>query len=856
MLKSKSVANLIEETLNKNDRDEQFRVVYEVGGYKGRAINCILKQGKGSVMPISNYTNTKTPFRLEVVTPVQCGEDRIDDIVDIVNNCLLELNGKIEDIDNGKAVFLFNSLEIGEYETRATAGQSVLIKIEFFVEYAMNVGTKYELALITNEFDYGSVNTRRFDTRQQQIDWFDKRIKNGADYCEVLMPNIDSLVLTQQRYLNTHNLDVNDVLQMNYAIIRETKENGETKYYYYYVTNSNISEYNLITLDLSMDTLQTHYIDLEFGDCFISKADINRWIDNGDGTVSFDTSVNSELFERESIKDVSKRLVKRDVVTKFNNVVGGYKINEWLNKNVFGWYYLFISSNSNIKTGSFSKGGVDDEYYDGDIQLKPIIYKHKSMEEDILLVGVDDYSLYNTLVCVALPVMKTNKKMYFAQVSEIFDDNGIVTGHNVSNALELSRDSLNAFVKNLGSSYIYAMKFSQVPPLRYIKGFLADVNWQEDDNGNLVIQGKSVETSFTTDKEHKYNVLVPSGMDYGWEVEAINIDGGDGKYGILNVLAQVNINIDMSYQMNDIEYTFKKTDIVGKAHNIKFNPKLLSSDYCGLVLSDYLQNGSEYDILKLGNKNLTITYTEALTPDITKKYIRLSDLDGYYIPEIADNLTGYVVSDDTSFTLETEQYKSMLANNKNFFLQNSINRGMEYGKATLLGGVNALTSMGLGFIGGGGVTGAMNTAVGYANSVANAYLNREQSQINENLTVDNLKNAPNSITGAKGNVIFNAMYSDLGVVVEMHDILPNEKKMVDDNINMYGMTLNKVENIKKYDNIRAYHNYIQANIENIKGNISSPIRDDIRQRFANGIRFWNVDEISYENENYERWLEA
>lgn len=835
MLKSKSVANLIEETLNKNDKDEQFRVVYEVGGYKGRAINCILKQGKGSVMPISNYTNTKTPFRLEVVTPVQCGEDRIDDIVDIVNNCLLELNGKIEDIDNGKAVFLFNSLEIGEYETRATAGQSVLIKIEFFVEYAMNVGTKYELALITNEFDYGSVNTRRFDTRQQQIDWFDKRIKKGADYCEVLMPNIDSLVLTQQRYLNTHNLDVNDVLQMNYAIIRETKESGETKYYYYYVTNSNIGEYNLITLDLSMDTLQTHYIDLEFGDCFISKADINRWIDNGDGTVSFDTTVNSELFEREDVKDVSKRLVSRDVLGV--NGTPYDEVNEWLSENVLGWLYFYVDSKTYHTVGN--------------AKIKFASLRHSNLESssDVQNQYLNEASIYNSLCCLAVPVMKNRNDLIF------------VSGET---KLQISQQGLKDFIADNTALKIYACKFSLVMPIHYIGG------WEIKEEGegsskrkNLYLTAKAEERSVTLtegDKTNTYNytAYILNGSYASWDVEAFTTTTAFGTgYGFLNVINQLNINTTVGYTL-DQQYTFTKEEIRTSKHDMKFNPKLLSSDYKGLVLSDNLQNGAEYDILKLGKNDLRIAYTEALTPDISKRYIRISNLDGFYIPELANNLTGYVVSDDTSITLETSAFEGMLANNKNFFLQNSVNRESQMYQARLQTAFNVGTSAinnGANLLGSGGMN-MLNTGISSAQNMIVANHNYEIDKKNELMAVDNLKNAPSSINGAKGNVIFNAMYSKVGIVVEIYDILPNEKKIVDDGVKMYGMTLNKVDNIKKYDNIRAYHNYIQANIENIKGNISSPIRDDIRQRFANGIRFWNVDEISYENENYERWLEA
>ena len=851
MLKSKSVAKLIENQLNKNTKDEKFRVVYEVGSYKGTDINCVLKQGKGVIKPIANYTNVNMPYTLEVIMPVQCGEDRIDNVVDIVNEFIMAWNGKVKSIDDGKAVFLINPLEIGSYDSRATVGQSVIIKLDFNVEYSTSVGTKYEMALITTPFEYGTQNVRKFKDFDEKDAWVKAHVQNtNAPFCEILAPNLNSLVITQQRYLNPSEVDINDLLMHNYAIIKETKVDNSVKYYCYYVTNANIDQYNMVVVDLTMDTLTTFYDELEFGDCFINKADINRWIDNGDGTVSFDTSVNSELFEREDVKDVSKRLVKRDVINKFNEVLYG-GINDWLNENVIGWYYVFVSSNSLIRVPNSSYKEQSSSI--AKAKLKSIVYKNKSMAEDVPLYNVIDNSFYNTIVCCAFPLMKTNKKIYFAKVEERKDDTGLITGYSISDKLEISNKSLEYFLQDLGSDYVYSLKFSQVPPFKYVDGIFIDINNNvvQDKKGNLLLKGETKQQKFTHNgNQYSYNVLAPLYLSSGNEVEAVEHYGTNGiSYGLLNVLGQVNINIDMPYTINDVNFTFKKSEIVNSKHDLRFNPKLLSADYKGLVLSDNLQNGSEYDILKLGNKNLTITYTEALTPDITKKYIRLSGLSGYYVPEVADNLTGYVVSDDTSFIIEGSQYQSMLANNKNFFLQNSINRQNNITQTQL----STITSLGSS-LASGGIIGALNNVIGISGNIANTLINNNNSRISEGLTVDNLKNAPNSINGAKGNVIFNAMYSDMGVVVEIYDILPNEKKMIDDSINMNGMTLNKVENIKKYDNMRAYHNYIQANIENIKGNISSPIRDDIRKRFANGIRFWNVDEISYEKENYERWL--
>ena len=72
----------------------------------------------------------------------------------------------------------------------------------------------------------------------------------------------------------------------------------------------------------------------------------------------------------------------------------------------------------------------------------------------------------------------------------------------------------------------------------------------------------------------------------------------------------------------------------------------------------------------------------------------------------------------------------------------------------------------------------------------------------------------------------------------------------------YGFTVNQIGNLFDYLNIRKYFNYIKANINSIDGvSMSTVARNDLRRRFAEGIRFWNSDTIDYDKENYEKWLE-
>ena len=86
--------------------------------------------------------------------------------------------------------------------------------------------------------------------------------------------------------------------------------------------------------------------------------------------------------------------------------------------------------------------------------------------------------------------------------------------------------------------------------------------------------------------------------------------------------------------------------------------------------------------------------------------------------------------------------------------------------------------------------------------------------------------------------------------------MEGDLKTANDFMNLYGFTFSAIANVRDYVHIRKYHNYIKAQLQSINGNLNNVARADLRQRFANGIRFWNSDTISYEYENYELWLET
>ena len=196
--------------------------------------------------------------------------------------------------------------------------------------------------------------------------------------------------------------------------------------------------------------------------------------------------------------------------------------------------------------------------------------------------------------------------------------------------------------------------------------------------------------------------------------------------------------------------------------------------------------------------------------------------------------------------MPTTAFADMLAQNKNFFIQNAVNRQTQRQHEALTFGTDL----------------ANKNFGGALTSMLSSAIDINKSKIMENLTVDNLKNAPASIQGAQGNVIFTNLYSEYGIFIEEYDILPNEKEMINDYMCMFGYTYNRIDNIKNVDNIRKYYNYVRADVEVISGtttNVSEKVHLKFKEQFAKGVRFWNVVNgdvnFNYNKENYEKWLE-
>lgn len=743
--------------------------------------------------------------------------------------------------------------KVSIYKSGNTNGQRGKTKI-FDVTFAEvddgSEETTYKLALIDNKFDNQAEDTRWFGdetitsggqtttitAQEKQQAYFESKVNQtspiltGTRYEQIKAPNLNSLDITSQIYPNNAGYDLFDLANKNYAIIKVEKgqptlPNGdpnltyEKKYFYYFVTNCQIGQNNQVLYDLRLDTIQTYYFDpnIEFSDCYIERSCLNRWVAvTGDNTkVAFDGGVDSKLFEREQSSATSKRLKKRTRLGFYDKILPTKPaIATWLTNNMEAWNYVFLDGTQTFTT-----------------------YPSNRLTNGVKLrICNKNSTIFSThMYCIAIPILKINRLIEFR--TSINDAS--TTYARFGQVYNLSRiDSFLSF--NHDDAYVLAKKMSNV----YVDGMLGEsVAW---DGTITPVADAKIETN------NGVETLVIQSTDM-YSNMMFTQNNEDPSSAIEIVSMQRNEMISNEYEL-DADFIFSKSEITTATKNSKYNPKLLSSDFKSLKVTNQTEEGFEYDIQKINKEKIQISVSEPLCPDITKEYIRIKDLSGVYIKDTEENFTGTVTSSDDTLILMTSQYQSMLANNKNFFLQNSINRWTGLGE----GLVGATAGIGLDMLRANPIS-----AFGGIMSIAKNSASFIKSKIDENLTVDNLKNAPASIQNAKGNIFLNVMSTNMGVYVEEYDILPKEKEVANDYMVQNGFTTNQIGKLKDYigdttaghKNARKYFNYIQAQISAISGTpMSNVARADMRQRFANGIRFWKQDNIDYTYENYELWL--
>ena len=708
-----------------------------------------------------------------------------------------------------------------------------------------NTTVKYYIGLFDWKFDLSGEDTRYFATQNEQRTYFNTIITGSGQtgWQQIKAPNLDSIFVTNQIFPNVTGMNIFDIARKNYAIIRVitgTLANPTTdKWIIYGIVNCQIGADGQVSLDLEEDTVQTFLPDssLVLDNCFIERAHSNRWFTTDYNYFYYDFSKNSALFEREPMQGMSKKTSKKERLkvlvdtSRSNNDAFNILYNEWVDH----WVYVFMDEGSYITLDS--SGGET---------MGSLKYKR-----GVATGNEGNFDIDSSLAVFCFPVYK---KATIIGTTPSFVLYGTRPSSGGNDEYLLCDEGWQAFIEANGgyTSKVKAIKRSIIPP------FSGDLS------GKYTYDTKSLtlSSSITGPMAIRSKILTVDNQQLTTA-------------GILHKVSQNLEPITLYSDTDFYDYKFTWRDVT--TETIK-EPKLFNEDYA--TYNIYF-GGQTYQMpVSKTSPKPVFKYYEMLTPDITKFYLAFDSqntetINPYTINSVftSDNtkdFTGLVGTLDLSMWYSNSSLDQWLVENKNNLqiFQNqqklaSDKDNLKLGMGLFTAGAHgAMAGTAAGIVSANPAVGIASAVVGTATGIANTVANRITSEwdrkverINRDLTLDNMRQAPETLSAVNSNGIFLIAVDTLGVYIELQTLIPFEETQINDFLKKNGYTLNVIDNVRTYLNYRINWNYVKAIIGNIYGvpmNIME--KNNLKTRFENGIRFWAQDNINYSLLNYERYL--
>lgn len=369
--------------------------------------------------------------------------------------------------------------------------------------------------------------------------------------------------------------------------------------------------------------------------------------------------------------------------------------------------------------------------------------------------------------------------------------------------------------QNNNMSNVYTIKYSYLAPFK-------------KDNYNNLYSISTDELTLTLNLSMFANIIPIFNNAYNY-FYAIDNDA------FIRVVAQEMKPMQISYDLSNVfnQLQFDANYIKTNSNNAILNPKIYDDKVTELVLSD---SGNEfsYSIQKLNMLNSSIIffkYYEMFTPDNTKTLTIYNPINNQSYHTTAESISfnGLCATNDYSVLFSNDKLAEFLANNKNYFVNFLGNSLLDVSKSLISGDAGKIAGAGLQTI-----SGALNIA----------------------FTQDNLSNAPDILKNANGNAIFSNAVTDLGIYINIKRAIDCDIQTYNDYTHKYGFTYSQFDKIENHLYTRKTFNYIRANVEGIEGQFSEYVREQMRQLFARGIRFWHINISDYEQQNYEIYLDG
>lgn len=707
---------------------------------------------------------------------------------------------------------------------------------------------RYQIATLNTPFDSTYLDVVRFDTRAAQQTYFNvSELFNGAPFI-----NFDpkTLLNTDIYYVMSEGVPA-EMLGHNYCIIKDNAAEVTPAYYYYFIKQSEFDAGKQVHLTLELDIYQTYYIDTEFQDCFITKAHLNRFIKKSNGNLYFDFTPESNLFVREEITGAPKRLVNlEECDISYPSTIPSV-LSKFLRTHVAGWAYVYLKKNES--------GYKFQHALDSTRTPESGFTETSTFGYDFNGGGNDLRGAYNVF---AVPIFKTPQSSTIQTQWRVK-----YAGAEIGNTIGVT--GISGFIRDNGSSDILSIKFSHLPPWNPEYNF-SDFTITVDSTGRVLTMEYP---------DNDQSIIVLNG---GFR---LNGTQGESVFYINSQKIAANYYLFASFDADKIESNggvampllagFSASEIKGD-RNIKYNPKVYSQDFSEMVVFMGSSNAS-FDFTKLGKNYAQFKYSEGISPDVMRAAISIvhnEDDPGVYI-EDSEKEAALSITQDTTMPFAENQLDTYLANNKNFYQQRDINLSYQEKVAGTNFGFGLAGNIVSGVFGGIGAVqaksslfktmlgeNAVKAGLGIAQTSINYGLSLEgieNQRIQSDLTLDNMRNAPQNAQGVNGNMFTMFNLNKYSIYAGFYQALKRDLAAADDQMFIYGYNYNRIDNVKNVDNIRHYFNYVRANLTTMSTPFGMPdeVHDAFRQLFERGLRMWNVTDqmFKYEKENYENWLD-
>lgn len=751
---------------------------------------------------------------------------------------------------------------------------------------------KYQYVLTEVPFDSSYENAIRFDTREQQEEYFKVSTLFNSNTPSI---NFDFGNLLETEIVIKSDEAPLKVMGYNYLILKNNNESKPDYLYYFinsieYLSGGNDEFKTQVRLSLSLDVINSYLLDIDFGDgAVIKRASLNRWYHG-----YLDFSETSPFRMKDDNIEVQHDLILKSREYRIpyaSDTTTDKAIYQWLEDNIAGWLYVFLDKMHAYKCSGFKRYTSST----GDI-----MYVQNTIDQDISkhcfnnnLEYSEESSIIPDYGSICVPIYKTKKRIICrASFSHDFTSSDI--NKYIFPQFIIDDTGLNDFrTLNNDASYFFIEKASILPPWYNLKNVYAKLT---NDNNLMIVLGyqdlsgakylgctldgkdngvfgavqQNVDNLFTYAAMTTYSRLSGSTLQHIYTRKTLpnetELNNNADTYidslphGVFMGLTQQYYNnlLIKDYTLPYSDYVKYNTETYSTERKLEWCPALYNSNYnlisiqCNGANTEYALSDLYYVYqTKLGSKisyhcdtEVQFIYTEVLQPEITKFYIRPKWKTGIYREyAYTQNYTGLVSTCDLSVALVNSAYGEFLANNKNYWLQ---------AFASSIGGSSSLiedfktprqySSTESSFYhyakGGTRQTKSIQSVGGYTpvstgNIVADVVqqgLKTGMSLINSGLQLSNVKASPSNMKNSTGNTYFALATSGFGLYIDHYELMDLDKKRVYDYYYQYGYPLNKIGKIEDYINIRHYFNYLQADLQNISGKNGVCIPNEVRNK--------------------------